>query len=518
MENPANNTLSRRDLYYILFSHKASIVVLFSAMVLTVFAGLYIWPESYQVSAKLLMKLGRENVTIPTVPASSQQQVITTGLTKEDVLSEIKMIENRFIIEKVVEKLGVDFLFPKATKPKTLFKKIKFEIRGVVLKMRDFIFEILYTIDFKKRLSPREKAVVAIQKKLSAEQVRDSDVIEVRIRWFSPDIGTEVLDTLINFYLEHHLETHKTSGGHEFFQKQVEILGKRLRDSEDALQLLKERQGIPSYEHQRTLLLEQTNYLRASLKETQTELAEGIAKISELRKQLSMQAETEQLAKEVKRNPIVDVLKRTLLELELEKKNLEAKYLENSPLIDTVNKQIQKVNNELEEEQPDVIGTITMGSNTIYKEAEKDLLLQEVLIEALNARKEKLEEHIESRMKELEKLSAYDTQLKRLNRQIQISEENYLLYRRKLEEARISDILDNERIVNVRVIDPVTSSFTPITPRKLLILSLGVMLALIVTIGFAFISEYLDHSIKTAEDIKRYLDLPLLASIQEMKR
>lgn len=518
MESETNNPLSLRDFYYVLFKHKVSITMIVFAILITVVVGLYIWPETYEASAKLLVKLGRENVSIPTAPPSSQQKVLTTDLTKEDINSEIMLLSNRFIIEKVVEQLDTDFLFPEAVQPQTFFKRIKFEIRRITIKLRDLVFEVLYRIDFLKRLSPYESAVLKVQKKLSAKQVRDSDVIEVQFRWSNPYIAEAVLDTLIGFYFEHHLDVHKANGGYEFFQKQVEMVEKRLRDSEDKLQLMKERQGITSYEHQRRLLLEQADGFQASLKNTESEFVEANTRINELRAQLSLQSENIELAKEIERNPLIVPLKTKLLELELEKERLEKKYIEDNRLVVSVKDQIEKVNSKLSKEEANVLGKTTTGVNVVHLETKKQLLLEEVRFEALNIKKKQLEKNIESCMKELEELNAHETELKRLDRQIQIDEENYLLYRRQLEETRISDTLDSERIVNVRMIDPVTNSFIPVKPRKLLIFSLGVMLALIVGIGFAFLSEYLDHSIETAEDIKRYLDLPLLASIREMKR
>lgn len=453
MEDETINGVSLRDLYYTLFKHKVSMFIIIFTMLFTVFGGLYVWPETYEASAKLFVKLGRENISISTAPPSSQQRVLTTGLTKEDINSEIMMLTNRFMIEKVVKKLGTDFLFPKSIKPKTFFKIIKYELGRIAIKLRDFVFEILYRINFKKRLSPYENAVLGIQKKLSAMQSMDSDVIELQLRWSNPHIAEVALDTLINFYFEYHLEIHKIDGEHEFFQRQVEITRNKLKDSEDKLKLLKQTAGITSYEDQSKFLLQQTTNLDASLKNTKTEMAASINKINELKKQMS-----------------------SLMEI------------------------------------------ITPGANVIYKEAERDLFLEEVNIKSLDAKMETQKQHMESYLKDLKRLNQYDIELKRLNRQILIDEDNYRLYQKVLEEARISTMLDNEKIVNIKVIDPAAGSFAPVKPRKILIFSLGAALSFFLGIGFSFLSEYFDHSIKTAEDVKRYLNLPVLATIRKTKK
>jgi len=517
MENEGTTTLSLRDLFYILFKHKVTILVLFFSIILTIFVGVYILPEKYEARATLLIKLGRENISTSAVPPTSSQQVITAGLRKEDIISEIEILSNRFIIEKVVNFLGTDFLFPKPVKPETFFKIIKYELKQAIFKIKDFIYEILYILDLKKKLSPFEMVVTGIQKSLSAKQISDSDVIEVQLKWSNPDIAKEIVSTLIDSYLVKHLEAHKTSGAYEFLEKQVDIMGGELGGLEDRLQRLKERQGITSYEGQIKLLLENITLFNTSLKNTQTEITETITKVSELKNQLSLQPETIQLTKEINRNPLIDPLKTKLLELELEKNKLEKKYTDDSRPVISITQEIKKVKARLEEEATNVGGAMTTGVNTTFKETQKELLLQEVYLRALNEKKKMLEEHIKSYTNDLERLNKSDVELKRLNRQMQIQEENYQLYRKKLEEARISEVQDRERMVNVRVIEPANSSFSPVRPKKLLIIGMGMVLSLFFGIGLAFVSEYLDHSVKSAEDVKKYLNLPLLGSIKEVK-
>ena len=521
MPETVNNSFSLRDFYDVLFRHKALILILLFSMLLGTIVGVYVWPETYEAKAGILVKVGRENVGLPVVaPATSSQQTLVSslGLRKEDINSEIEILRSTSITERVIGELGIDFLFPEAGRPAAFFKRIKYELVVAVRKVKGFVNEVLYKIDLKKRLSVHDRTLLALEERLSARQIKNSDVIGVCFRWKDPDIAKKVVETSINFYLEHHLEAHRTSGGYEFFQRQVEILEKRLKDSEDKLRALKERQEISSYEYQRDLLLAQIDDFKASLKNTQTELAETKRRISELKKQLSLESENIQVERELKRNPVIDPLKTRLLELELEEKRLAERYMEQSRPMVSIREEIEKVKEELAGEDPNVLETTKTGLNLVYRDTKKGLLLEEVRFEALTDKKEMLEGHIGSYLKELEKLNAYDLELKRLNRQIQIDEQNYQLYRRKLEEARISDVLDAERIVNVRVIDSPTASARPVRPRKLLMIGLGIVLSLIVSMGSAFVSDYFDHSIRTAEDVKRYLGLRLLASLQEVKK
>lgn len=431
---------SLRDFYYIVFYRKAAIVVVFTSTLFTVITGVYLWPETYEASSKIMVKVGRENSSFPTIASSSGQVITSLGVTKEEVNTEIEILGSQLIAEKIVRKIGLDLLFmSQAEKPKNIFKRIKYEVKKVYNKIKDQVNEFLYYIDLKKKLSPEQNAILAIRAGLSAKPVRSSNVIDIRFSWFNPDLAKLILNTLTDFFIKHHLETHKTSGGYQFIQNQVELLEKRLKESEERLHWLKEKEGIISFNDQNKFLLKKFTDFNATLKNTKTELAETVSEINELEKH-----------------------------------------------------------------------------HTVYTEIQKKLILKKVRLKALTEKEKQLEGHTTAYKDDLKRLNSFDLEIKRLKRQAEIDDHNYLLYRKKLEEARISNVLDSKQFVNVRVIDPSYASYNPVRPRKMLIIGLGFALSLIVGIGYAFFLEYLDHSIKREEDVERHLELPILASIREI--
>ncbi|MGA0844945.1 MAG: GumC family protein [Luteolibacter sp.] len=66
---------------------------------------------------------------------------------------------------------------------------------------------------------------------------------------------------------------------------------------------------------------------------------------------------------------------------------------------------------------------------------------------------------------------------------------------------------------SVVVHDPPVISNSPVSPNVTLNLVLGAVVGLIFGVGIAFFLEYLDTSVKTMEDVERYLQVPVLAVI-----
>lgn len=82
--------------------------------------------------------------------------------------------------------------------------------------------------------------------------------------------------------------------------------------------------------------------------------------------------------------------------------------------------------------------------------------------------------------------------------------------RLKLIGAEIDDNISEDTIV---VHDDPVISESPVSPNVTLNLVLGAVVGLIFGVGIAFFLEYLDTSVKTLEDVERYLQVPVLAVI-----
>jgi len=109
-------------------------------------------------------------------------------------------------------------------------------------------------------------------------------------------------------------------------------------------------------------------------------------------------------------------------------------------------------------------------------------------------------------------LDQKDIEQQDLIRTVKADEANYLLYLNKREEARISDALDERRIVNVAIAEAATAPALPKYPRSLFVL-LGILFAVLVSVGAAFAADYFDASFRTADEVEAFLNTPVLAAM-----
>ncbi|MCL6639554.1 MAG: lipopolysaccharide biosynthesis protein [Firmicutes bacterium] len=80
-------------------------------------------------------------------------------------------------------------------------------------------------------------------------------------------------------------------------------------------------------------------------------------------------------------------------------------------------------------------------------------------------------------------------------------------------QALSSKVYKVLNVKNIHVLDPAVPPNRPVSPNALLNVLLAGILGLIVTIAIIFIREYLDDTIRDAEETESYLKLPVLGQI-----
>ncbi|MGA7962359.1 MAG: hypothetical protein WCA33_11745, partial [Candidatus Acidiferrales bacterium] len=75
-----------------------------------------------------------------------------------------------------------------------------------------------------------------------------------------------------------------------------------------------------------------------------------------------------------------------------------------------------------------------------------------------------------------------------------------------------SDALDKDRIADVAIAVP---PIVPIIPAHgpFLVMFIGFVLALLLSVGSAYLAEYADPSFRTPEEVAETLSMPVLASL-----
>ena len=137
---------------------------------------------------------------------------------------------------------------------------------------------------------------------------------------------------------------------------------------------------------------------------------------------------------------------------------------------------------------------------------------------ALKSKTKKLGQLITRYKLELNRLDKTETRLRELERQVDLDEENYMLYAKKLEEARISNAMDEQKNINFSVIEPALPPITAIKPQKTRIITAAIVLGIISSILLAFVLEFFSHTIDNIQEMEATLGCSAAASFSELNK
>jgi uncharacterized protein involved in exopolysaccharide biosynthesis/Mrp family chromosome partitioning ATPase len=527
-------TRSLRDLLYVLFGHKKKMIAFVVLLFGVVAVKTLLRQGAYRSEARLLLRPGRESVNLdPTATIGEIAQIQRSH--DWEINSEIEILKSREIAERVVADMGVD-LFERAsgvtpsggaatagppvrrTAPRSGPEVLQ-TIRSTLALVRAGPARLAACLGLSEPLSRREKAIRRIGQSVSVKALTNTSVISLSCEEQHPELARNILDSFIQAYLEKHLSVFYVDSSQQFFEQQVSESRTKLREAEKELQDLKNATGVSSLEEQRTAVIDAIGLLERNLAGAQADLVAANAKVAGIQKMLSDLPETI-VVEEISglSDYGTDLMRSKLYELRLALKDLEAKYTRDSRQMANLREQVHEGTNLLEKEQSKPIRTETKkGVNMAYLQMQTSMLTESSNAAGLQSKIEKLRAQIEEAQNALKSINETEVRISRLQKEVALLTDSYSRYFQKLEEARIDQALKKERISSISLVQAATLPVSPSGPGKVVRLGLGLVLALVGGVGFAFLCEYLDHSLKTPEDVQERLELPALASIPRVR-
>jgi uncharacterized protein involved in exopolysaccharide biosynthesis len=480
-------SFSARDFLAVGFRHKRAVTLCFSGVMIGTILAIIFLPPLYKSSTKFLIE--HERMDPVASPGQGAQQMVRPPVTEEELNSEVELLKSEDVLRQVV-------------------------LSNNLQNRKSLSWYIFGTPDESHRIA---KAINRLAGNLTIEAIKKSNLIDVH--WYSTDprLAASVLNSLGDAYLKKNVAVHHPPGQFEFFDAGTAKYQKELADAEAQLKAFSEEEGGVSPQITTNLTLAKLNEFQASLQQTKAEMASTEHRIRDLEKQAGITPErltTEQ--KQADDAQVLQGLKNTLMTLELKRTELLTKYQPSYPLVQEVDKQLAQTRASIAAEDAKPIKEETTDRNPTYSWINEELAKAKSDYAGLQAREtatQAIVAQYQERSRDLDQKGLIEGDLLRT---MKATEENYLLYLRKREEAKMEDAMNNTRILSVAIAQqPIIPTLPAISP--LLMFIAGTLLAVIASLGLAFILEYFDPSFRTPSEVMAELNIPVLASVSHKK-
>lgn len=477
--------------------------LILGVFVTTVLTGLVclqvFFTELYESKATLLVKIGRETSEIPTSVVNGQ--LLSQGVRIQDINSEVQLLSSRALVEAAVDRIGPDQFKSVLKTPESVWGYPKYYLKIVSRWGKAQYKEVLYALNLKKRLPWREDVIVAVSEAVKVEPVKESDVLVLKVSLPSPELAVRTANEILSEYMTRRGKARQNEAALDYFEQQTDQYRELMDKSAGARARVRGNWEISSAGEQRTLLLKQLSDLQTQKVDLDAQIFRLEQERGEMQQKLA--ALPAKLTKEETqvRNPALQSLKERMTNLEMERAKLIGRYQPDSDMVKKLTSEIEALTRALQNEPATVLATTVSETNPLRKQFEKGIEDRQVEIAGLRKRAEKVQQPITDIEQQLARLNTGSDHFEQAEREYRLAEQQYLIFHKRRDEARVSEELDARRVANVSIVGTPELPYEPVYPRKLFIMGIMLPAALVLGIGIAALLETLNDRVRVQSDL-----------------
>ena len=396
-----------------------------------VLAGVFyvMTPRMFRAEATLLVRYVADTTWLD--PGATGGRVVSPDARGENIInSEIEILANRDSVEKVVDRVGPDN-FPDA------------------------------------HPGPRQRilAIKHVLENLIVDAPRRSNIIRVTYDARTAELALQVLRDLVDTYLKKHLAVHRSGEAYDFLVQQTDQARMRLQETEEELQQMRAESSVGVTPASGEMLSRRIAEIRSQLGNAEAQLASATARM-----RLGSTGATRELPvmlTNLETNPSARGLRLTLSDrltlLQQRENELSRIFTEESVPIQEIRGQIQRLMAVPSDE-------IQPAGEPAKSVPDMFVMPETIEVAGLEAQVLALREQLDIASKEAVHVDELKIRIDQLDRNREILEENYRMFSRSLEQARINEALDAGKISNISVVQPpliIAANYRPGLPRTM---------------------------------------------------
>ncbi|MFA7166666.1 MAG: polysaccharide biosynthesis tyrosine autokinase [Desulfoplanes sp.] len=495
MENSSSDILEIdiRDYLRTMFKYRWTIITCFLLVFVSVAIYTFTATPIYQASAQLIIEKDNPNIL-------SIEEVLSVDSSGTDYYqTQYKIIESRSLARKVIQKLHLETSEEFFPAPKEdFFSTMKQSVGGTLQTWKAGIISLFKTdgdAEVPQKEASDQGLVNTFLSRLTVEPVRNSRLVFIRFEARDPRMAANIVNALAQAYIDQGMEAklEASQNAVKWLDDRVQEERGKVEAAELKLQRYKEKNSIITdfSNDSENITAQKLAELNSQVVEAETRRVEAQTRYEQTLRLINQPSMLDSIP-EILNNSLVQRIKTDEVDLSKHFSELSKKYGPRHPQIVALKAEMRTLDLQRKAEIKKVVNSLK--NEYEVSQAREDSVkraLVKIKKEALGLNKKAIEYGV-------------------LSREAESSRQMYdLLIKRFKETALTEDI----KTGNVRIVDRAEVPQGPIKPKKQLNLLLALIVGLTLGVGLAFFLEFMDNTLKTPDDIKRFLKIPYLAPI-----
>jgi chain length determinant protein EpsF len=449
--------MSFSQLLAILNARKLIALWVFLVTVLVTTVVSFILPDTYTATTSLVINAkGADPVTGFMMPATLMPGYMAT---------QADIIQSQNVALKVVDKLGID------KNPAAVDKYLK------ATKGKGDI-KLWYAQQFMENLE--------------VEPSRESDLIDITYSGAEPAFAATMANAFAQAYIETNLQLKtdpaKLAAG--FFDKQVKGLRENVEKAQAKLSAYQKEHEITSDTGRLDVEMARLNDLSTQLVLAQSQTYDSTSRRTQLSKGVASESP------EILANSLIQGLKSQLVQAEAKLSDISQRLGENHPQYQAAQEEVNNLRKSIQTE-------ITKTSGGVGQSAKVSQLREGEIRAALEAQKQ----HVLKLKGEQDKMAVLMREADSAQR----------IYDNALLRFGQTNMESQSGQTDISILNPATPPAHHSKPKRALNIILSMFLGALLATAFAMVFELLDRRVRTADDLSRSLEIPVLADLTKPK-
>jgi succinoglycan biosynthesis transport protein ExoP len=493
-----------RELWRTIRKHKWLIVTI--AVVVTSIVTIEVYRTKPAYSATSIIELGKENTTM--VKSTAGDVVIQTDDTDlyyPELSIKTKML--KLTSEPLLEDVVVGFNLDKNPKFSDVGTKKSYwealqalggrlsgqrqeETARTVIQSSPMESSpnVARTHEESERLAPYVGIIAA---GLEVEQIKDTRALKVTYTHTDPDISAAVANGVAQTFIDSSFRsrTEKFTSASDWLDRTTRELKAKVQQAEQELADYTRTHNIFSTEGKETLTTDKLSRLHEQATRAETERILKQSVYEEVKA-----GRAAQLPAAFQDQKLIG-LRAKLDELQAQSDRLGVKYGPDNPMVLDIKQQVLTAKSQIEDGRKALEDKLKSDYELALRD---ESALKSALIQAKGEAVQQNQDAIQYNI---------------LKQEVETNKQMYQDFLQKTNQAKVEVAQQHN---NLRMMQPARIPRVPVGPGRFRTILFGLLLSCAGGIGLAFFLEYLDNSIKSVEDVGRYVRLPALGVIPAM--
>jgi capsular exopolysaccharide synthesis family protein len=322
-------------------------------------------------------------------------------------------------------------------------------------------------------------------------------VIEISARSTSAERAQLIANTFADVYIASQVNARIDTAqrANSWLSRRLAELREDVQAKESAAENYRMQSGLLAAQGS-SLAEQQITNVQTQVLQAQADLAEREARFRQLQELRDSGAALDAIGNAINSDTVRQLRAREA-EIAQRQSELEQRYLDTHPAVQSVRAEREDINNQIQREIQRI--TVNLGNE----------------VSVARARLATLQNSLRSAAGDLNENSSSSVRLRELEREAAASREVYESYLQRYQEIADQDQLN---ISDARLMTYAGLPTAPSSPKLRIALALAIALGLLLGIGAGVITEILDQSVKNADDLEAKVGYPAIASIPSISK